>query len=178
MAKQVSIILQDTLQALGLKSLLRTNFNASVMIFKSLQELSLTDKDSCDIFITSESQFFANLSFFMLNKDKTVIVSSNLKNDAYISIDPSNSEENMATLIGKLFKESDAENNGSRLTQREISVLQLVAKGCLNKEIADQLNISVNTVLSHRKNITAKLGIKSVSGLSVYALMNGIVNPD
>ena len=45
--------------------------------------------------------------------------------------------------------------------------------------IADRLNISVNTVLSHRKNITAKLGIKSVSGLSVYAIMNGIISlPD
>ena len=43
------------------------------------------------------------------------------------------------------------------------------------KEIADSLNISVNTVLTHRKNISSKLGIRSVSGLSLYAMMNGII---
>ena len=42
-------------------------------------------------------------------------------------------------------------------------------------KIADELNISFNTVLTHRKNITSKLGIKSASGLSVYALMNGLI---
>ena len=47
-----------------------------------------------------------------------------------------------------------------------------------NKEIADKLNISLNTVLSHRKNITTKLGIKTVSGLTFYAIMNGIISGD
>jgi DNA-binding CsgD family transcriptional regulator len=46
----------------------------------------------------------------------------------------------------------------------------------MNKEIADRLNISINTVLSHRKNLTAKLGIKTVSGLSFYAMMNGYIS--
>ena len=68
-----------------------------------------------------------------------------------------------------------ASSTGTTLTAREIDVLRLIASGKINKEIAQELNISVNTVLSHRKNITAKLGIKSVSGLSFYAMMNGIV---
>ena len=46
----------------------------------------------------------------------------------------------------------------------------------LNKEIADQNNISVYTVISHRKNITRKTGIKSVAGLTVYALLNGLID--
>ena len=54
-------------------------------------------------------------------------------------------------------------------------MLTLVASGKLNKEIADALQISINTVLTHRKNISSKLGIKSVSGLSVYAMMNGYI---
>ena len=62
------------------------------------------------------------------------------------------------------------------LSPRETEVLKLVAKGFMNKEIADQLNISINTVLSHRKNLTAKLGIKTVSGLSFYAMMNGYIS--
>ena len=46
------------------------------------------------------------------------------------------------------------------------------------KEIADKLNISLTTVISHRKNITEKLGIKSVSGLAIYAVMNGYIDAD
>ncbi|MDE6753269.1 MAG: helix-turn-helix transcriptional regulator, partial [Muribaculaceae bacterium] len=50
-----------------------------------------------------------------------------------------------------------------------------IAQGKINKEIADILCISVNTVITHRKNISSKLGIKSASGLSLYAMMNGII---
>jgi DNA-binding NarL/FixJ family response regulator len=64
------------------------------------------------------------------------------------------------------------------LTEREIDVLIEVAKGLMNKEIADKLNISVHTVISHRKNISRKTGIKSVSGLTVYAMINNLINKD
>ncbi|MDR1882835.1 MAG: LuxR C-terminal-related transcriptional regulator [Prevotella sp.] len=64
------------------------------------------------------------------------------------------------------------------LSQRELDVLRLVALGLLNKEVADKLNISLNTVLTHRKNITAKLGIKTVSGLIFYCMTNGYITAD
>ena len=51
----------------------------------------------------------------------------------------------------------------------------LVAKGLANKEIADRLTISVHTVISHRKNISHKTGIKSVAGLTVYALLHNLL---
>lgn len=70
----------------------------------------------------------------------------------------------------------DNEKRQNTLSQREIDVLRLVAMGYINKEIADMLSISFNTVLTHRKNITAKLGIKSVSGLGFYAIMNGYIS--
>ena len=62
------------------------------------------------------------------------------------------------------------------LSERERDVLILVAKGMANKEIADRLNISIHTVMSHRKNITHKTGIKSVAGLTVYALLNNLLD--
>ena len=62
------------------------------------------------------------------------------------------------------------------LSDREQDVLILVAKGKANKEIADELNISIHTVMSHRKNITHKTGIKSVAGLTVYALLNNLLD--
>ena len=62
------------------------------------------------------------------------------------------------------------------LSERERDVLVRVAKGLSNKEIADDLNISIHTVMSHRKNIVHKTGIKSVAGLTVYALLNNLLD--
>ncbi|VBB48448.1 conserved hypothetical protein [uncultured Paludibacter sp.] len=58
------------------------------------------------------------------------------------------------------------------LSEREIEVLKQLALGLSNKEIADKLNISINTVITHRKNISQKTGIKSASGLTIYAVVN------
>ncbi len=63
----------------------------------------------------------------------------------------------------------------SELSEREKVILAHVATGKTNKEIADFENISIHTVITHRKNITAKLGIKSISGLTVYAIFNGLI---
>jgi DNA-binding CsgD family transcriptional regulator len=62
------------------------------------------------------------------------------------------------------------------LSQREKDVLSLIVKGYINKEIADRLNISTPTVIFHRRNISEKLGSKSVGRLTIYAVMNGIVD--
>lgn len=58
-----------------------------------------------------------------------------------------------------------------QLSDREHEVLELVAQGLSSKEIAERLNIAVNTVNTHRKSITRKTGIKSVAGLAVYAML-------
>ena len=73
--------------------------------------------------------------------------------------------------------EKSAETEESEeLSEREKEVLVLVAKGLLNKEIADKLNISINTVITHRKNITRKTGIKTAPGLTVYAILGGLID--
>jgi DNA-binding NarL/FixJ family response regulator len=64
------------------------------------------------------------------------------------------------------------------LTKRETDVLVLIAKGFMNKEIADKLGISIHTVITHRKHITHKTNIKSVAGLAMYALMNNLVEEE
>ena len=65
---------------------------------------------------------------------------------------------------------------GEELSQREKEILICVAKGMLNKEIADLYNLSIYTVITHRKNITRKTGIKTVAGLTVYALLNNLID--
>jgi DNA-binding CsgD family transcriptional regulator len=57
-------------------------------------------------------------------------------------------------------------------------VLKLLVQGSSNKEIADKLNISIHTVVSHRKNIIQKTGIKSQAGLTIYAISNKIISLD
>ncbi len=83
-------------------------------------------------------------------------------------------------IISKMneFAQSETTKNADdvELSKRETDVLVAVAKGMMNKEIADQMNISIHTVISHRKNITRKTGIKSVSGLTVYALLNNLID--
>lgn len=71
-------------------------------------------------------------------------------------------------------EEEKEENN--HLSPREIEVLTCLVNGMLNKEIADHLHISVHTVVRHRKNITQKTGIRSQSGLTIYAISKKIIH--
>ena len=65
-----------------------------------------------------------------------------------------------------------------QLTERETDVLVHLANGLSNKEVADKLNISIHTVVSHRKNIVEKTGIKSLSGLTIYAISKKLISLD
>ena len=114
------------------------------------------------------------LIVFLKKNKKEVTINDTDPNGDLITIIDENNADNMQFID---LDEKDDETSASLLSQREIEVLRLVASGMINKQIADTLNISINTVLTHRKNITAKLGIKSVSGLSFYAMMNGIIDP-
>jgi len=76
-------------------------------------------------------------------------------------------------------KDKKTEPSGSKiLSDRETDVLRYVALGMTNKEIAGELFLSTHTVIAHRKNISAKLGIKTIAGFTVYALLNNIILPD
>ena len=62
------------------------------------------------------------------------------------------------------------------MSERERDVLIQIVKGLSNKEIADVLHISMHTVISHRKHITHKLNIHSSAGLTIYAIVNTLVD--
>ncbi len=64
------------------------------------------------------------------------------------------------------------------LSNREIEIVKLIAEGFTNKEIADKLFLSNHTIITHRKNIMSKIGVKNTAGIVVYAVKESIVVPN
>lgn len=80
--------------------------------------------------------------------------------------------------LTKEVKQDSALNLAGSLSDREKEIIKLVACGLSNKEIADRLFISVNTVTTHRRNLSAKLDIHSPAALTIFAIMNRIIDLD
>ena len=100
---------------------------------------------------------------------------ANLFNEVIFITD---SEDVIVNKFRNLSSQTNDQSSSSndKLTDREKDVLKLLLMGLANKEVADQLSISPHTVVSHRKNIIEKTGIKSLSGLAVYAILNNIAD--
>jgi DNA-binding NarL/FixJ family response regulator len=75
-----------------------------------------------------------------------------------------------------VFTAAEKDKRDAALTPRELEILGLIVNGKSNKEIAAQLDLSVNTVAVHRANIMDTLGIHKTAELVVYAIRNGLVN--
>ena len=94
-------------------------------------------------------------------------------------IEINDSKQKVVTKIFNLLSDNkltQEKPESIELSNRETDVLVALVKGMTNKEISDKLFISIHTVITHRKNIIRKTGIKSVSGLTVYALLNNLVD--
>ena len=94
-------------------------------------------------------------------------------------IEINDSKQKVVTKIFNLLSNNNLTQDkleSIELSNRETDVLVALVKGLTNKEISDKLYISVHTAITHRKNIVRKTGIKSVSGLTVYALLNNLVD--
>lgn len=138
---------------------------------------------SADFHICSASEFVRHLDFYMPHKDRVLVLTAadsrhgDTMPQGISTICISDRIEHIESRLARCLNAlcgHDAPAGGD-LTQREKQVLRHIASGKTIKEIACELDISVNTALTHRKNISAKLGIRSVSGLSLYAMINGIL---
>lgn len=185
--KLIAIVLPDMLQSLGLQSLLTDYFPpVTISHFPSFEALTQSGNDTFDYYFTDAATMVLNADFFLPRKSKTLILIDLVQGSNTTSgINHLTTQTSAETLIEQLEQLFTGENNNAfpnenskELSTRETDVLQLIVKGSTNKDIADRLNISLNTVLTHRKNITTKLGIKTVSGLTFYAIMNGIISGD
>ncbi|MCR5820874.1 MAG: LuxR C-terminal-related transcriptional regulator [Bacteroidaceae bacterium] len=147
-------------------------------------------------YFVSPRILLANSQFFISHQRQTIVLTAkdmaSPSLGSYLTLDTSKTEHNLVKALLALHQRGHANPNGSGfrhpslkewdsmtnnipISKREAEVLALVARGFINKEIADRLCISLATVISHRKNICEKLNLHSVSALTIYAVTHGLV---
>jgi DNA-binding CsgD family transcriptional regulator len=179
--QNIAIVSPDFLTGYGLQMLLYEYFNpAGVDVFSSAEEC-LAGAKSYQLLLAPTAEHLLYGSRFSA-KNKVAMLALPPQENATAQLPMlytlCNEQEAVEQLkvIFETFNAAQTSDTKGELSEREREVLAKVAQGAINKEIADSLNISLNTVITHRKNITAKLGIKTISGLTVYAILNGIIS--
>jgi DNA-binding NarL/FixJ family response regulator len=188
---KVAIIDANTLAVLGLKQILQNVLPImTVDTFGSFSELESGHPDQYAHYFVAMDIVLTHRVFFLERQRKTIVLTLSLNETSQLHGFHSlciNQPESQ--LIRQLLMLQQYAHHGGRnlpqmpqilqqklLTDREIEVMSLIAQGLINKEIADRLNIGLSTVITHRKNIMDKLGMKSVSALTIYAVMHGYVD--
>lgn len=95
------------------------------------------------------------------------------KYDSVISIH--DSQDNITNNLHEVIKSEDKTDQKKELSNREQEIVMSIVKGMTNKQIAEQLHLSTHTVMTHRRNISNKLQIHSPSGLTIYAIVNKLI---
>ena len=188
---KIAIIDPNTLAAMGLKQLLQNVMPImTVDTFGSFAELSASQVDVYFHYFAAMNIVLENKAFFLEHRRKTIVLTLSLDSASQLSefhsLCINVPEQQLVRSL--LAMEQHAHGNGQNLppmprmlqqkilTDREIEVMSLIVQGYINKEIADRLSIGLATVVTHRKNIMDKLGMKSVSALTIYAVMHGYVD--
>ena len=187
---KIAIVDGNTLAAIGLRQMLQTVMPVmQVDVFGSFAELEANEPESYFHYFVAMNLVLENRSFFLEHRRKTIVLTTstdpNVQMRDFHSLCVNQPENQLVKSL--LMLEQHAHGQGQNLpkmasgrekmlSDREIEVLSLIVQGFINKEIADRLNIGLTTVITHRKNIMEKLGVRSVSALTIYAVMNGYVD--
>lgn len=166
--------------------LLKSNSRFFVYRFGNIDELQrFLAKEKVDVVIVNPSVIqnkeceFAKTKKNFPETDWIALVYSFYDKELLSKFDDSISvTDSLESIANKISHSQNGNSNipqSGDLTEREVEVLVLLTKGYSNKEIADKLNISVHTVISHRKNIVEKTDIKSLSGLTIYAISKKLI---
>jgi DNA-binding NarL/FixJ family response regulator len=187
---KIAIIDPNTLAFLGLKQMLQSAMPMLTLDgFQSFEQLMEADYDQYFHYFVAQSIVVSHRSFFLERRHKTIVMTIQKDTATHLndfrSVCVCQTEHEIIRSMLQLMQSGHAngknlppmpKSSGKKvLSDREVEVLSLIAQGKINKEIADQLNISLTTVITHRKNIIEKLGLKSVSALTMYAVIHGYV---
>ena len=191
---KIAVLHADTLAAIGLRQILQEIMpSASVDIFCHMDELEDAGADGYYHYFAATDILLANIAFFSARRVKTIALSP-VPGEAIAGYNTICTTQSEASLLKDILTLEQHAHGGGRnlppgvacanhgggrkaLTPRQAQILALVAKGYINKEIADRLNISLATVVSHRQNIMHQLGVRSVSALAIYAVTHRLVTP-
>lgn len=183
----IALIGLTILERMGLREIASLFPKVETRDFNHMGEL-IGRECNVEAFVVDSEAYLLNPTFFLPRRMQTLVVMRHSRRDRskmeaapnealpatiYFDSDEAEIEDAVLSII-KEAKKIEASSD-SQLSAREKEVLKELAGGKTNKEIAETLCISINTVITHRKNISGKLGIHSVSGLSLYAVMNGII---
>ena len=188
---QIAIVDANTLALLGLKQILQNVMPImTVHTYGSFAELMANNPDTYVHYFVAMDIVLQERQFFQERQHKTIVLTLQLEDSAHLSgfhsLCINQPEQQLIRQL--LMLEQHAHGGGKNLppmpkvlqqrilSDREIEVMSLIVQGYINKEIADKLNIGLATVITHRKNIMDKLGMKSVSALTIYAVMHGYVD--
>ncbi|MBR4854954.1 MAG: helix-turn-helix transcriptional regulator [Alistipes sp.] len=192
---KIAVIHPNSLCCLAMRTILAdiapfmgVSRNVEIAIYNSVEELSEEDSHSTILYFISREVLMLDLQFFSPIARRCIVLTEGEQEsvpEGFRSVDIRRPEReliksfltihNAAHLAHGINPHTSTEQD-DLLSQREKDVLSLIVKGYINKEIADKLNISTPTVIFHRRNISEKIGSKSVGRLTIYAVMNGIVD--
>lgn len=191
---KIAIVENNTLAVMGLKQLLKTALPmVQIEAFSTFGEFEASQPEQFFHYFVSMHIVLAHRYYFLDEKHRhhtIVLTASNDPNsqlDNFHSLCTNVSEKLLFQELLSLQRQGHPHgehlpklmarmNTEKVLSDRETEVLALIAQGKINKEIADKLCIGLTTVITHRKNLQEKLGLKSVSALTIYAVTHGLVD--
>lgn len=188
----IAVIAPSILTALGMKSILEKIIPmAEVEVFNDVHALEESGMERYFHFFTAAPLFVRHSALFRPYHRRVILLAGGSVPPELADMRRLNilrSEEELVRDIMHMHRSvhHDAHDpapdasasQGPVLSAREAEVLALIARGHINKEIAQRLGIGLTTVISHRRNLMEKLGIRSVSGLTLYAVTRGYVEAD
>lgn len=181
----IAIVDPNILSALGLQQILTDMApGVEIRIFVTFSELEGTQEQFVHYFVASRIYFEHTAYFRTISLRTIVLVNGDMQIQGVPTLNVCQSEKMVVKSIITLQRQGHAhhhqrsamEDREVVLSPREVEVTILLTKGLINKEIADRLNISLTTVITHRKNIMEKLRARSLADIIIYAVMNGYVN--
>ena len=186
---KIAIVDPNTLAAIGLKGVLQNVMPImTVDSFGTFAELEMNHPEEYVHFFVAMTIVLDNRDFFLNYRPRTIVLTTSVESmmDGFHCLCINVPEKQLIRSLLSLQQSAHAHGRNlppmpkvlqqKVLSDREIEVMNLIVQGFINKEIAEQLNIALSTVVTHRRNIMEKLGVKSVSALTIYAVTHGYVD--
>jgi len=180
---KLAIINENILAGIGLQHLLEDMLPyAEIVLWRDIKCIEESALRQCAHYFVSSNIYFSSTDFFQKYSKKTIVlINGDITIKGIRTLNICQDEKKLIKNIIALHRAGHGKINAEEATKallssREAQVMILLCKGYINKEIAEKLNISLTTVMTHRKNINAKINAHSLADIIIYAVINGYIN--